>query len=100
MVYIGVNFVHSLLLYYCTGCLAYNTLRFLITSFIVTIAKYVEITTMQGTRKIVKKNFILDNIRYIAINASGKSIAETKSSMLLFVSFTEIMSVVFYRNFS
>ena len=33
---------------------------------------------MQGTRKIVKKN-ILYNIRYIAINASGKSIVETKN---------------------
>ena len=50
-----MNFAHSLLLYYCTGGLAYNSLRFLITSFIVTIAKYVEITTMQGTRMIVKK---------------------------------------------
>ena len=39
------------------------TLRFLITSVIVTIARYVEITTMQGTRKIVQKNIILDNIK-------------------------------------
>ena len=32
---------------------------------------------MQGTRNIVKKNIILDNIKYIAINASGKSVLET-----------------------
>ena len=40
---------------------------------------------MQGTRKIVKKNIILENFRYIAINASGKSIIENESSVLLFV---------------
>ena len=43
----------------------------------VTIARYVEITTIQGTKKIVKKNIILDNIKYVAISASGKSIVET-----------------------
>ena len=32
---------------------------------------------MQGTRKIVKRNISLDNIMYVAINASGKSIFET-----------------------
>ena len=37
--------------------------RFLITSFIVTIAKYVDITTMQSTKNIVKKNIILDSIK-------------------------------------
>ena len=53
------------------------TLRLLIISYIVTIAKYVEITTIHGTRKIVKKNIILDNIKYVAISALGKSIVET-----------------------
>ena len=48
---------------YCIGGLAYTTLRFLITSFIVTIAKYVDITTMQGTKNIVRKNIILDSIK-------------------------------------
>ena len=43
---------------YCTGGLAYTTLRFLITSCIVTIARYVDITTMQGTKNIVRKNII------------------------------------------
>ena len=55
------------------------TLRFLITSYIVTIAGYVEITTIHGTRKIVKKNIILDNIKYVAISALGKSVVETIS---------------------
>ena len=59
------------------------TVRFQINSFIVTIAKYEEITTMHGTKKIVEKNIILDNIKYVAINASGKSILET----ILMVSF-------------
>ena len=53
------------------------TLRLLITSYIVTIARYVEITTIHGTRKIVKKNIILDKIKYVAISALGKSIVET-----------------------
>ena len=53
------------------------TLRFRITSFIATIAKYVDITTTQGTRNIVKKNIFLDNIKYVATSASGKSIVET-----------------------
>ena len=48
---------------YCIGGLAYTTLRFLITSFIVTIAKYVDITTMQGTKNIVRKKIILDSIK-------------------------------------
>ena len=63
--------------YYCTGGLASRTLRFRITSYIVTIARYVEITTIHGRRKIVKKNIILDNIKYVAISALGKSIVET-----------------------
>ena len=33
---------------------------------------------MLGTEKIVKKNIILNNIMYVAINASGKSIFETE----------------------
>ena len=53
------------------------TLRFEITSYIVTVARYVEITTIHGKRKIVKKNIILDNIKYVAISALGKSIVET-----------------------
>ena len=47
---------------YCTGGLAYTTLRFLITSHIVTIARYVDITIMQGTKNIVN-NIILFNIK-------------------------------------
>ena len=43
----------------------------------VTIARYAEITTIQGTRKIFKKNILLDNIKYVAISALGKSIVET-----------------------
>ena len=68
------------------------TLRFLITSYIVTIARYVEITTIHGTRKIVKKNIILDNVKYVAISALGKSIVET-----VFVVF--YMFCVFYYLF-
>ena len=34
-------------------------------------------TTIHGTRKIVKKNIILDKIKYVAICALGKSIVET-----------------------
>ena len=46
---------------YCTGGLAYTTLQFLITSCIVTIARYVNITIMQGTKNIVRNNIILFN---------------------------------------
>ena len=52
------------------------TLRLLITSYIVAIARYVEITTIQGTRKRVKKKTFLDSIKYVAISALGKSIVE------------------------
>ena len=48
---------------YCTGGLAYTTLRFLITPCIVTIARYVDITIMQGTKNIVRNNIILFNIK-------------------------------------
>ena len=48
---------------YCTGGLAYTTRRLRITSLIVTIAKYVDIITMQGTRSIVRKNITLDSIK-------------------------------------
>ena len=51
------------------------TLRLLITSYIVTIARYDEITTIQGTRNIVKKNITLDNIKYVAISALEKAIS-------------------------
>ena len=40
---------------------------------------------MQGTRKIVKRNISLDNIMYVAINASGKSTFETEITVFLFV---------------
>ena len=53
------------------------TLQFLITSYIVTIARYVEITTIDGTRKIVKKNIVLEKIKYVANSVLGKSIVET-----------------------
>ena len=42
---------------------------------------------MQGTRKIVKKNIILDKIMYKAINASGKTIFETEITVFLFLIF-------------
>ena len=82
---------------YCTGGLASMTLRFLITSCNVTIARYVEITTIHGTRKIVKKNIILDNIKYVAINALGKSIVETIRVVfsVLFVSICLLNLVMF-----
>ena len=48
---------------YCAGGLAYTTLRFLITSCIVTIARYVDITIMQATKNIVRNNIILFNIK-------------------------------------
>ena len=68
------------------------TLRFPITSYIVTIARYVEATTIHGMRKIVKKNIILDNIKYVAFSALLKSIVET-----VFVVF--YMFCVFYYLF-
>ena len=48
---------------YCTGGLAYTTRRLRKTSLIVTIAKYADTTTMQGTKSIVRKNITLDNIK-------------------------------------
>ena len=48
---------------YSTGGLAHTTLRFLITSCIVTIARYVDITIMQGTKNVVRNNIILFNIK-------------------------------------
>ena len=75
MKYTRMYFMHWF--YYWTGGLAYMTLRLLITSYIVTTARYFEITTIHGTRKIVKKNIILDNIKYVAIIALVKSIVET-----------------------
>ena len=68
------------------------TLRFLITSYTVTRARYVEITTIHGTRTIVKKIIILDNIIYVADSALVKSIVET-----VFVDF--YMFCVFYYLF-
>ena len=69
---------------YCTGGLSYTTLRFLITSCIVTIARYVDITTMQGTKNIVRNNIILFNIKYSVTNVSEKSIVETYKRVLIF----------------
>ena len=59
---------------------------------------------MKGTRNIVKKNNILDNIMYVAINASGKSIFETEITVFLFVLivFRKCVCVfdsMIYRNF-
>ena len=65
------------------------TLRLLITSYIVSIARYVEITTIHGTRKIVKKNIILDNIKYVAISALAKAIVEIV--LLFFVCFVDFI---------
>ena len=45
---------------------------------------------MQGTRKIFKQNIILDNIIYIAINASGKSIVKLKFLCFWFVFLHEV----------
>ena len=61
------------------------TLRLRIISYMVTRARYVEITTIQGTRMIVKKNIIVDNIKYVDISALGKSIVE---AILLFSFFS------------
>ena len=69
---------------YCTCGLAYTTLRFLITSCIVTIARYVDITTMQGTKNIVRNNIILFNIKWSVTNVSEKSIVETYKRVLVF----------------
>ena len=59
--------------WYISGCIsciellywwaAYTTLRFLINSCIVTIARYVDITTMQGTKNTVRNHIILFNIK-------------------------------------
>ena len=67
---------------YCIGGLAYTTRRLRITSLIVTIARYVATTTMQGTRSIVKTNIIFDSIMYTAINGSEKSIFETDKLLI------------------
>ena len=68
---------------YCTGWLAYTTLRFLITSCIVTIARFVDITTMQDTKNIVRNNIILFNIKKSVTNVSEKSIVETYKRVLV-----------------
>ena len=60
----------------------------------VTIARYVEITTIHGTITIVKKNITLDNIKYIAINASVKSIFETIVFVLVFNLFLGVSVIV------
>ena len=67
---------------YCIGGLAYTTRRLRITSLIVTIARYVDTTIMQGTRSIVKTNIIFDSMMYTAINGSEKSIFETDKLLL------------------
>ena len=69
---------------YCTGGLAYTTLQFLKTSCIVTIARNVDITTMQGTKNIVRNNIILFNIKYSVTNVSEKSIVETYKRVVVF----------------
>ena len=59
---ISISVLHERFAFtYCIGGLAYITLRFLITSVIVTIAKYVDITTMHGTKNIVRKKITLDS---------------------------------------
>ena len=60
----------------------------------VTIARYVEITTIHGTGKIVKKNITLDNNKYVAINASVKSIFETIVFVLVFNLFVDVSVIV------
>ena len=60
----------------------------------VTIASYVEITTIHGTRKIVKKNITLDNSKYVAINASVKSIFETIVFVIVFNLFVDVSVIV------
>ena len=61
------------------------------------MARYVEITTIHGTRKIVKKNITLDNIKYIAINASVKWIFETIVFVLVLSLFVDV-GVIFSVN--
>ena len=70
------------------------TLRFLTTSVMGTIARYVEITTIHGTSKMVKKNSILNNSKYFAINASVKSIFETIVFVVAFNSFVDVSVIV------
>ena len=70
------------------------TLRFLMTSVMVTIARYVEITTIHGTREIVKKNSILDHSKYVAINTSVKSIFETIVFVVAFTLFVDVSVIV------
>ena len=60
----------------------------------ITIAKYVEIATIHGTRKIVKKNITLDNSKYVAINACVKSIFETIVFVLVFDLFVDVSVIV------
>ena len=60
----------------------------------VTIARYVEITTIHGTRKIVKKNITLDINKYVAINAFVKSIFETIVFVLVFNLFMDVSVIV------
>ena len=64
------------------------------TSVMVTIARYVEITTIHGTRRIVKKTITLDNSKYVAINASVKSIFETIVFVLVFNLFADVGLIV------
>ena len=70
------------------------TLRFFMISVMVTFARYVEITTIHGTRKIVKRNSILDNSKYVAINASVKSIFETIVFVVAFTLFVGVSVIV------
>ena len=60
----------------------------------VIIARYVEITTIHGARKIVKKNSTLDNSKYVAINAFVKSIFETIVFVLVFSLFVDVSVIV------
>ena len=84
------EFIPFMRCFYCTGGLAYMTLQFRTISVIVTIARNVEIITIHGTRKIVKKNITLDNIKYIAINASVKSFFETIVFVLVLSLFVDV----------
>ena len=59
-----------------------------------TIARYVEITTIHGNRKIVMKNSTLDISKYVAINASVKSIFETIVFVLVFNLFVDVSVIV------
>ena len=51
-------------------------------------------TTIHGTRKIVKKNIILDKIKYVAISALGKSIVE--SVFARFCSFLYVLFILLF----